>query len=236
MNQFLKNGAAMMNIELSGLQIEQLLKYKELLLEWNEKLNLTAITEDKEIITKHFLDSLSVNTAIDLMQHKNLIDIGTGAGFPGLVLKIVYPHLEITLVDSLKKRLVFLDAVIKSLDLDKIYTVHSRAEDLAKNINYREKYDICSPRAVSNLATLSEYSLPFIKIGGYFIALKGQKLDEEINQASNAIKILGGKLDHVVDIPIPETDIIHKIAVIKKIKHTNKRYPRKSGEPLKNPL
>ncbi|WP_305768947.1 16S rRNA (guanine(527)-N(7))-methyltransferase RsmG [Candidatus Epulonipiscium viviparus] len=236
MHQFLKEKSAELGVELQELQIQQLLQYKDLLLEWNQKLNLTAITKEDEIITKHFLDSLSVNMAVDLLKYKNLVDVGTGAGFPGLVLKIAYPHLNIVLVDSLKKRLTFLDAVIETLKLKHVVTVHGRAEDIAKDVQYREKFDICSPRAVSNLATLSEYALPFVRTGGYFIALKGQKLDEEVAQATNAIKILGGELERVVDVPIPATDIVHKIAVIKKVGFTNKKYPRKAGEPAKNPL
>ncbi|ONI43549.1 16S rRNA methyltransferase G [Candidatus Epulonipiscioides gigas] len=236
MDKLLKDGAKQLGINLTDLQIEQLLEYKNLLLEWNKKLNLTAITKEEEIITKHFLDSLSVGYAINLDQYKNLIDVGTGAGFPGLVLKIVYAHLNITLVDSLNKRILFLDTIIEKLGLKNIITIHGRAEDLAQKSEYREKFDICCPRAVSNLSTLSEYCLPFVHNNGYFIALKGQKLDDELKTATNAIKILGGEVENIVDIPIPFTDIVHKIAVIKKIKTTNKKYPRKAGEPSKAPL
>ncbi len=207
-----------------------------LLLEWNEKINLTAITEEQEILTKHFLDCMTVNNAINLSSVTTLIDIGTGAGFPGLVLKIVFPHIKVTLVDSLNKRLNFLNEVIERLNLVNIECIHSRAEDLGKQPKHREHYDVCASRAVANLATLSEYSLPFVKLGGYFIALKGQKIEEEIEQANKAIKILGGNLEEIVDAQVPQTNLNHKIAKIKKVAKTPKQYPRKAGEPNKNPI
>ncbi|OOB78965.1 MAG: 16S rRNA methyltransferase G [Epulopiscium sp. Nuni2H_MBin001] len=225
-----------LNISLTTLQVEQLHSYKDLLLEWNKNINLTAITDEKEILTKHFLDCMTVNNAVNLNEVDSLVDIGTGAGFPGLVLKIVFPHLKVTLVDSLNKRLNFLNEVINNLELDDIECIHSRAEDLAKQKQYREHFDICAARAVANLATLSEYTLPFVKVGGYFIALKGQKIEEEVEQARKAIKILGGDLEEIVDAKVPETDLNHKIAKIKKVVKTPKQYPRKAGEPNKNPL
>ncbi len=229
-------GAKELNITLSDIQINQLFKYKELLLKWNENINLTAITNDTEIITKHFLDCMTVYKAIDIFQVKTLLDVGTGAGFPGMVLKIVFPHLQVTLADSLNKRLKFLQVIIDELGLESIECVHSRAEDLGKDPRYREKFDLCASRAVANMATLSEYSLPFVKIDGYFIALKGQKIDEEIENSSNAIKLLGGKIEDIIDATVPQTNLNHKIAKVKKIKPTPKLYPRKSGEPSKNPL
>ena len=236
MEQLLLEGAKELGITLTNTQIDQFMKYKSLLQEWNEKMNLTAITEDREVITKHFLDCMTINKAIDMNTQKSVIDIGTGAGFPGLVIKIAFPEVDVTLVDSLKKRLVFLEEVIKELELTKIRCVHSRAEDLGKDNSYREGFDICASRAVANLAVLSEYTLPFVKVGGYLMALKGQKLDEELEQGKKAIEILGGKLEEVVDAKVPCTDLNHKIAKIKKVKATSNKYPRKAGEPTKAPL
>ena len=234
--ELLIEGAAILGLNLSDEQVNQLLRYKELLLEWNQKLNLTAITDHKEIITKHFLDCLTINQAIKIDNVKSLVDIGTGAGFPGLVIKIAYPHIDITLVDSLNKRLNFLNEVIKDLKLEKVRCVHSRAEDLGKREEYREVFDMCASRAVANLAVLSEYTLPFVKQGGYLIALKGQKLNEELEQGEKAIHILGGKLEEIVDVQVPFTDLNHRIAKILKVKTTGRQYPRKAGEPTKNPL
>ena len=236
MRDLLIDGAKQLGIDLSDRQVEQFMRYKELLQEWNEKMNLTAITEDREVMTKHFLDCMTINKALDMKNQKTVIDIGTGAGFPGLVIKIAFPHLEVTLVDALKKRLNFLDAVIEELGLTNIKCIHSRAEDLGKNKVYREGFDICASRAVANLAVLSEYTLPFVKVDGYLIALKGQRLDEELEQGEKAIGILGGKLEEVVHTGVPFTDLDHKIAKIKKVKPTAMKYPRKAGEPTKSPL
>ncbi|MGL4798182.1 MAG: 16S rRNA (guanine(527)-N(7))-methyltransferase RsmG, partial [Cellulosilyticaceae bacterium] len=185
--ELLKEGALELGIELTEKQLDQFLRYKELLVEWNEKMNLTAITEDVEVITKHFLDCLTVYSSLDLGEIETLADVGTGAGFPGMVLKIAFPHIQITLIDSLNKRLNFLNHVISELGLQKIVCVHGRAEDVGNNKNYREKFDVCASRAVANLAVLSEYTLPFVKQGGYLIALKGQKLDEELAQGKKAV-------------------------------------------------
>lgn len=236
MRELLREGAKQLDIELTEMQIDQFMKYKELLQEWNQKMNLTAITEDREVMTKHFLDCMTINKALNMNEKYSVIDIGTGAGFPGLVIKIAFPHLKVTLVDSLKKRLVFLDTVIKELGLTGIECVHSRAEDLGKNKAFRESFDICASRAVANLAVLSEYTLPFVKVGGYLIALKGQKLDEELEQGKKAITILGGQLEEVVHTGVPFTDLDHKIVKIKKVKPTAAKYPRKAGEPTKAPL
>lgn len=234
--KLLIDGASELGIMLTETQVEQFMKYKVLLLEWNEKMNLTAITDDFEVITKHFLDCLTIVNAMDMSKVKNMIDIGTGAGFPGMVIKIAFPHIQVSLVDALKKRLTFLETVISELGLGKIEVVHSRAEDLGKKANYRESFDICASRAVANLAVLSEYTLPFVRKGGYLIALKGQKLDEELEMGKKAVAILGGELEAVVDATVPFTDLNHKIAKIKKVKETPKKYPRKSGEPTKSPL
>lgn len=234
--QQLIEGAKVLNVQLTDEQADQLMKYKEILVEWNEKMNLTAITEDQEVITKHFLDCLTVQSSIDLTQVRTLVDVGTGAGFPGLVLKIAFPNVKITLIDSLNKRLKFLQHVIDTLGLKDIECVHGRAEDLGKNKAYREQFEVCASRAVANLAVLSEYTLPFVKKGGYLIALKGQKLDEELAEGEKAIAILGGTIDQLVDVVVPYTDLNHRIAKIKKVKETPKRYPRKAGEPTKAPL
>lgn len=236
MRELLKLGAQALDIDLSEVQIEQFMKYKVLLQEWNQKMNLTAITEDREVITKHFLDCMTINKALDMNKAYKMIDIGTGAGFPGLVIKIAFPQVKVTLVDSLKKRLTFLETVIEELGLEDIECVHSRAEDLGKNQSFRESFDICASRAVANLAVLSEYTLPFVKLDGYLVALKGQKLDEELEQGKKAIKILGGQLEAVIDAGVPFTDLEHKIAKIKKVKPTSTKYPRKAGEPTKSPL
>ena len=236
MKELLIDGAKQLGITLSETQVEQFMRYKELLQEWNQKMNLTAITEDREVMTKHFLDCMTINKALNMSSQKTVIDIGTGAGFPGLVIKIAFPHLKVTLVDALKKRLTFLETVISELGLTDIECVHSRAEDLGKNKKYREGFDICASRAVANLAVLSEYTLPFVKVDGYLIALKGQKLDEELEQGQKAIQILGGQLEEVVHTGVPFTDLNHKIAKIKKIKPTATKYPRKAGEPTKAPL
>lgn len=236
MRELLKEGAKKLNIELSESQLDQFIAYKNLLQEWNEKMNLTAITEDREVITKHFLDCMTIHKALDMNTDYKVIDIGTGAGFPGLVIKIAFPHVKVVLVDALKKRLNFLETVISELGLTQIECVHARAEDLGKNKAYREAFDICASRAVANLAVLSEYTLPFVKVGGYLIALKGQKLEEELEQGKKAIHILGGQLEEVVDTGVPFTDLNHKIAKIKKVKVTAAKYPRKAGEPTKMPL
>ncbi|ADZ85937.1 16S rRNA (guanine(527)-N(7))-methyltransferase RsmG [Cellulosilyticum lentocellum] len=236
MKQLLLDGAKELGINLTETQLNQFMMYKSLLQEWNEKMNLTAITEDREVMTKHFLDCMTIQKAIDMNTQKTVIDIGTGAGFPGLVIKIAFPHLELTLVDALKKRLTFLEEVINQLGLKGIKCIHSRAEDLGKNKAYREGFDICASRAVANLAVLSEYTLPFVKIDGYLMALKGQKIEEELEQGKKAIKILGGQLEEVIHAGVPFTELDHKIAKIRKVKPTATKYPRKAGEPTKAPL
>ncbi|MGO1580492.1 MAG: 16S rRNA (guanine(527)-N(7))-methyltransferase RsmG [Peptoniphilaceae bacterium] len=210
-------------------------KYRDLMLEWNKKINLTAITEEKEVDIKHFLDSLSLFKTKYLEGEKTLIDIGTGAGFPGIVLKTYNKDLKITLLDSLNKRIKFLNEVIDELKLDKIETVHGRAEELGRNKDFREKYDIATSRAVANLSTLLEYDLPFVKIGGYFIAMKGPEYKVELEKADNAIKKLGGELKEVIEVELP-MDIKHYLVIIKKISPTDKIYPRAGGKPKSKPL
>ena len=224
------------NIILSDKQINQFLRYYELLVEWNEFMNLTAITEYNEVMKKHFLDSLSLIKTYDVSQVRSVIDVGTGAGFPGLALKIAYPNLKVTLLDSLNKRIKFLDEVINQLGLTDIETVHGRAEDFAKPGKLRERYDICVSRAVANLTSLSEYCLPFVKVGGEFISYKSEKMSEELENAKKAISVLGGKYDRCEEFYLPESDIFRNLVVIKKSKENPKKYPRKAGLPTKEPI
>ena len=229
------------NIEISDKQIEQFSKYYEMLIEKNKVMNLTAITEKDDVIVKHFIDSIAI---IPYLKEKNIlsdnkikiIDIGTGAGFPGIPLKIMLPEVQFTLLDSLNKRVGFLNEVISELELEKIEAIHGRAEDIAVDKSYREKYDLCVSRAVANLATLSEYCLPFVCVDGYFISYKAGDSEEEINSSKNAIKILGGKINKVEDFILPESDAQRVFVMIKKIGSTDKKYPRKAGIPSKKPL
>lgn len=220
--------------ELTELQQEQFEKYKNLLLEWNEKVNLTAITEEDEIILKHFIDSMTILKYIE--KNSSIVDVGTGAGFPGIPLKIANSSINVTLVDSLNKRLIFLEEVINQLNLKNIKTVHSRAEEFGQNKNYREKFDIATSRAVANLSVLVEYILPLVKVGGKCICMKGSDVQEELKNSKEAIKILGGKIELVEEFNLPGSDIKRNIVVIRKIKQTPNKYPRKPGIPTKNPL
>lgn len=223
-------------VTLEEKQLKQFIKYYEMLVEWNQIMNLTAITEYDDVMKKHFVDSLSLKKAYDVTSHVKVIDVGTGAGFPGLALKIAYPSLQVTLLDSLNKRIQFLNAVIDELELTGVDTIHGRAEDYAKPSKLREKYDLCVSRAVANLSTLSEYCLPFIKEGGYFISYKSEKISEEVHMAEDAIKLLGGKIDRQVEFILPNSDIYRNLFIIKKIRITPAKYPRKAGLPSKEPL
>ncbi len=225
-----------LNIKLEKRQICQFLQYYELLVEWNSFMNLTAITDFDEVLKKHFIDSLSLVKSMDLSKEYSVIDIGTGAGFPGIPLKIAFPNLKITLLDSLNKRIKFLNEVIEKLELKDIKTIHGRAEDFAKDKEYREAYDLCVSRAVANLSTLSEYCLPYVKVGGKFISYKSEKITDEMNAAKNAIHILGGNISGQVDFNLPDSDIYRNLFIIDKIKDTSKKYPRKAGLPSKEPL
>lgn len=222
------------NIMFTEEQIIQFYKYMNLLIEWNKKINLTSIEEPQEIILKHFIDSLTINSYIE--DNQTLVDVGTGAGFPGIPIKIYRPNVKIVLVDSLNKRINFLNEVIKELNLKDIETVHSRVEDFGKNSKYRESFDIVTARAVSNLAVLSEYLVPLTKIGGNCICMKGNEIEEECNNAKNAIKILGGKISKIDTFKLPENDISRNIIVIQKTNKTPNKYPRKAGIPSKEPL
>lgn len=223
-----------LDIELSDKQFDQFILFYEMLIEKNKVMNLTAITDFDEVIEKHFVDSLNLFRSINLKADLSLIDVGTGAGFPGIPLKIAFPNLKITLADSLNKRILFLDDVIRELALENIETVHDRAEDLAHNVKYREQYDLVVSRAVANLSTLCEYSLPFIKIGGKFVSYKSGDCDNEILAAKSAIFLLGGKLNTVDKFELGDAG--RSFVVIDKVNGTSKKYPRKAGLPSKKPL
>ncbi|HIR24919.1 MAG TPA: 16S rRNA (guanine(527)-N(7))-methyltransferase RsmG [Candidatus Egerieimonas faecigallinarum] len=231
-----EKGLEDLGITLSEKQIGQFLKYYEILVEWNSFMNLTGITEFEEVITKHFLDSLAVVKVCDPASAGSVIDIGTGAGFPGLPLKIAFPHLEVVLLDSLNKRIKFLNEVILQLGLDGIRTIHGRAEDFARDQNYRESFDLCVSRAVANLSSLSEYCLPYTALGGRFISYKSGKIDEELAEAEKAIRVLGGETENVVKFNLADTDMERSFVVIEKKRHTPKAYPRKAGLPGKEPI
>ena len=225
-----------LSIVLNDKQIQQFEQYYNILVEWNKVMNLTAITEYEEVVEKHFLDSLTIVNAIHVEKIETLIDVGTGAGFPGIPLKIAFPHLKVTLLDSLNKRIKFLNEVIDLLELNDIKAIHGRAEDYAKQAEYREQYDICVSRAVANLATLSEYCLPYVKVGGLFVPYKSGEIDEELKSSEKAVSILGGKVEEVVKFQLPGTDIGRSFVKIHKIKETKKKYPRKAGMATKEPL
>lgn len=234
-SQFIKDSLEL-GINLSDTQISQFIIYYEMLTEWNNRMNLTAITEYNDVMKKHFIDSISLCRAFNVFHKVSCIDVGTGAGFPGLPLKIAYPELRITLMDSLNKRIQFLDAVIEKLSLTEIETVHGRAEDCARCDKYREKFDLCVSRAVANLSTLSEYCIPFVKKGGLFISYKSEKIVTEIESAENAISILGGEVIKQVEFMLPDSDIYRNLFVIEKRRKTPDKYPRKAGLPGKQPL
>lgn len=228
------NDLKAIGIELSDEQLEQFLTYYEMLIEKNKVMNLTTITDFDEVLEKHFEDSLSLIQAVDLEKSQAVIDLGTGAGFPGIPLKIAFPNLQITLADSLNKRILFLDDVIRELGLTGIDTVHGRAEDLAKNSDYREKFDLCVSRAVANLSTLSEYCLPFVKIGGKFISYKAGECDEEVAASKSSVFLLGGKISDIKKFELGESG--RAFVIIDKVSGTPKKYPRKAGTPSKDPL
>lgn len=222
------------NIEISDKQIEKFFDYMNLLLEWNEKINLTAITEPEDIILKHFVDCATILKYIK--DEDKIIDIGTGAGFPGIPLKILNEKLDITLMDSLNKRINFLNEIINKLDLKNIVAIHARAEELARNKGYREKFDIATSRAVANLSTLSEYMLPFVKKNGMVISMKGSNIEEEVKNAKKAIKILGGEIEKIDNFNLANTNNIRNIITIKKVVKTPREFPRKAGKPSKEPI
>lgn len=226
------------SIVLKDSQLNQFYQYYELLIEWNKVMNLTAITEQNEVITKHFVDSLALIKAMDdiSMKDYSIVDVGTGAGFPGIPLKIAFPQLKITLMDSLNRRIKFLNEVIEQLDLKEIYAVHSRAEDLGRDKEYREKYDLSVSRAVANLSTLSEYCMSFVKPGGFFISYKSGKIEEELLAAKHAIFLLGGKVIEIESFTLDGAEAERTLVKIKKVSELSKKYPRKAGVPGKEPL
>lgn len=222
--------------ELSEDILKELEIYKDTLQEWNEFMDLTNIIEDEDVYYKHFLDSLLIMKYFDFEDGKNVIDVGTGAGFPGLPLKIAKKDLNVTLMDSLNKRIKFLNEVIDRDKLTNIEAIHGRAEEMSRTKEYREKYDYAVSRAVARLNTLVEYTLPFVSVGGYFISMKGPQPQEEVEEAKNAIKKLGGELVDVIEYELSDTDNHRSIIIIKKVKETDKKYPRGGGKPRKKPL
>ena len=237
LNQFEKY-LEQFQITLNDKQKEQFLKYYELLVEWNGFMNLTAITEFDDVMKKHFADSLSIVKAFSKIRTEKLkvIDIGTGAGFPGIPLKIVFPQIELTLLDSLQKRLKFLQEVIDQLELGEVELIHGRAEDFCKPSMKREQCDLCVSRAVANLATLSELCLPYVKVGGKFIPYKSEKAEEDVREAQKAITLLGGEVKEQIGFELPESNIGRTLVVIEKKNITPKKFPRKAGMPAKEPI
>ncbi len=229
----LEIAAKQIEIELTKEQIEKYYNYMNLLLEWNEKINLTAIIDPKEIILKHFVDSLTI--AKYIKDDEKMIDVGTGAGFPGIPLSIVKENIDIVLLDSLNKRINFLEEVKENLKLENITTIHGRAEEFGKNKKERETYDIATSRAVAPLNILLEYLLPLVKVGGKAICMKGSNI-EEIENAKNALEILGGQIEKIEEITLPNSDIKRNIIIVKKVKNTPSKYPRKPGTPSKEPI
>jgi len=231
-----KNKINTLHIELSEEQYNQYVTYYNMVVEKNKVMNLTGITEFDEFIDKHYIDSLSIVNAVDMSQVNSVIDVGTGAGFPGIPLKIAFPHLKITLLDSLNKRINFLNEVVEALGLQNVETCHGRAEDFGHRKEYREQYDLCASRAVANLSTLAEYCLPFVKVGGQFVSYKSGNVVNELKESSKAIKILGGETGQVCSFILPETDFARTLVPIQKVRMTGNKYPRKAGTPSKEPL
>ena len=232
--EIMKHYLKELNIELSSEQIKQFYEYMNLLIKWNTVMNITSITDPNEIIIKHFVDSLTVLNKVE--KTCSIIDVGTGAGFPGIPIKIVYPNTQITLLDSLNKRINFLNEVINKLKLKNIVAIHGRAEDFGNDVKHREKYDIAVARAVASLNILSEYLMPFVKLGGKCLCMKGPDIKEEELKSKNAVSILGGEEIKRYEFSLPYTDIKRTIIEINKAKCTPKEYPRKAGIPSKNPL
>lgn len=233
---YIEKKISSLGIKISREQAQQYYRYYELLAEWNEFMNLTGITEFEEVVQKHFVDSLSIIKVKNMSDVDCLIDVGTGAGFPGIPLKIAFPHLKVTLLDSLNKRIQFLNEVIKETGLTDIETIHGRAEDFAKQGQKREIFDLCVSRAVANLSTLSEYCLPYVKIGGEFIPYKSGEIEGELTEAKGAVFLLGGKVEECVTFNLPDSDIHRSLVKIRKVHGCPKKYPRKSGLPSKSPL
>lgn len=236
MSQIFESKLKELGITLNNTQKQQFVKFYELLIEWNQVMNLTGITEYEEVNEKHFIDSLSIVKAVDMDSVATVIDIGTGAGFPGIPLKIAFPYLKMVLLDSLNKRVQFLNTVIDTLELTDIETIHGRAEDFAKQTQYREQFDLCVSRAVANLATLSEYCIPYVKQEGMFIPYKSGEIEEELQNSKKAVHILGGEIEDVIKFQLPGTEIGRSFVKIRKVQNTSKKYPRKAGLPGKEPI
>ena len=236
MSQIFESKLKELGITLNNTQKQQFVKFYELLIEWNQVMNLTGIREYEEVNEKHFIDSLSIVKAVDMDSVATVIDIGTGAGFPGIPLKIAFPHLKMVLLDSLNKRVQFLNTVIDILELTNIETIHGRAEDFAKQTQYREQFDLCVSRAVANLATLSEYCIPYVKQEGMFIPYKSGEIEEELQNSKKALHVLGGKIEDVIKFQLPGTEIGRSFVKIRKVQNTAKKYPRKSGLPGREPI
>lgn len=234
--ELMTRAAEDVGLEMTEDKYNKFIKYMRLLQEWNEKINLTAITEDEDIIKKHFIDCIKAFKRDEFKKADTLIDVGTGAGFPGLPIAIMREDLNVTLLDSLNKRINFLNTVVRELGLKNVKTIHSRAEDGARDKKLREKFDIATSRAVANMSVLSEFCLPYVRIGGSFIALKGPSVDEEIQNSKNAIGTLGGKLIDICEVEIEDTELKHNLVVVEKIKECGKVYPRKAGSITKKPL
>lgn len=234
--EILRNGIEDFGIEASDKMLTDFQKYKEVLVEWNQKMNLTGIEDEKEVFIKHFLDSISAVTKGYIKNGMSLIDVGTGAGFPGMPLKICLPELNVTLLDSLNKRINFLKEVATQLEIEDIEFIHGRAEDFGKNEDYRESFDIATARAVAGLPALMEFCVPFIKVGGYFVCLKGPNANLELEESKTAMEVLGLEYVEKIDIKLPEVDLNHNILVFKKVKTTPSKYPRKAGKVTKNPI
>ncbi|MDO4267011.1 MAG: 16S rRNA (guanine(527)-N(7))-methyltransferase RsmG [Eubacteriales bacterium] len=232
----MKSGAEELGISLSDIQSEQFYQYYKLLIQWNKVMNLTAITELEDVVSKHFIDSMALVKAVEVKEGCRLIDVGTGAGFPGIPLKILFPGLQVTLLDSLNKRINFLNTVTDQLGLSGTETIHGRAEDFGRNPKYREAFDLCVSRAVANTATLSEYCLPFVKQGGYFIPYKSGKIEQELEEGKKAVEVLGGEIEEVIRFMLAGADADRSLVKIIKKKKTPGRFPRKAGMPSKEPI
>lgn len=232
--ELMKKSLKELKIDFSDIQLEQFYDYMNILIEWNKFMNLTGITQPEEVITKHFIDSLTVLDKMD--KNASVIDVGTGAGFPGIPIKIAFPDTKVVLLDSLNKRIKFLNEVIEKLGLKNIETIHGRAEEYGRNKNHREKYDVAIARAVAPLNILLEYLMPFVKLNGKCLCMKGSSSEAEIKNSENAIKILGGELIKTEEFYIPNTDMKRRIIQVNKIKETSNKYPRKAGTPSKEPL
>ena len=235
-NDPLRDSLDKLKIQYNDEQIEQFRSYYELLTEWNKKINLTAITGYEDVVRKHFIDSILICSLLDLNKDIRIIDVGTGAGFPGIPIKILNPDCRIVLLDSLNKRVRFLETVVDELELDNVECIHGRAEDVSREKKYRASFDLSVSRAVANLSTLCEYCIPFLKKGGMFVSYKSDKADDEINGSENAVRTLGSEITSVKEIALPETDIVRKFVMITNIKQVSNIYPRKAGIPAKDPL